>query len=304
MPYAYEGNMPYVFVSYSHKDSGIVMPVIESLQKEGVLIWFDGGIEAGSEWPEYIAAHLKNCACVLTFISGNFVSSDNCKRELIFAQNLKKPLLNIFIDSADLTDGMRMQLALNQALYKKNFPSHESFCRAICRAQLLQDCKASGASQQSKVSAYEQPSSAEIEKTITIPATKRKKNIVRISSLLEVSYTILGALFFRQFTSMNLGFFALVLISSVPHIALSLINMFIFRTVGSKLSDYERNDASTSVMFWGLLSTVAAVIVSVFYISYDYGFFVKLLISLGLNLLPTTVVFFVYVLGCSYKSRE
>ena len=79
MPIAYEGSEPYIFVSYSHRDSDAVMTAIEALQKEGFRVWFDGGIEAGSEWPEYIASHLKNSACVLTFISNQFVDSHNCR---------------------------------------------------------------------------------------------------------------------------------------------------------------------------------------------------------------------------------
>ena len=119
MPKAYEGTQPYAFVSYSHKDSAEVLPIVEMLQSRGVLVWYDGGIEAGSEWPEYIASHLKNCACVLTFISANFIDSPNCRRELIFAQNLRKDVLSVFIDDAPLTDGMIMQLGLNQSVSKK-----------------------------------------------------------------------------------------------------------------------------------------------------------------------------------------
>ena len=77
---AYEGSHPYAFISYSHKDADIVMPAIEAMQRQGILIWYDAGIEAGSEWPEYIASHLKNCSCVLTFISENFIDSPNCRR--------------------------------------------------------------------------------------------------------------------------------------------------------------------------------------------------------------------------------
>ena len=57
----YEGNEPYVFVSYSHKDSDRVQPLIQELKERGFRIWYDAEIEAGSEWPEYIARRLLNC---------------------------------------------------------------------------------------------------------------------------------------------------------------------------------------------------------------------------------------------------
>ena len=55
---AYEGREPYIFISYAHKDMAKVLPIIEGLAEKGFRIWYDAGIEAGTEWPEYIAEHL------------------------------------------------------------------------------------------------------------------------------------------------------------------------------------------------------------------------------------------------------
>ena len=57
---AYDGDLLYVFVSYAHKDSYRVFPIISTLQDNGFRGWFDQGIEAGSEWPAFIAERLKN----------------------------------------------------------------------------------------------------------------------------------------------------------------------------------------------------------------------------------------------------
>ena len=54
---AYKGKKPYIFVSYAHKNDTKVLPRIESLQQRGFWVWFDQGIEAGTEWPRYIATH-------------------------------------------------------------------------------------------------------------------------------------------------------------------------------------------------------------------------------------------------------
>ena len=138
---AYEGNQPYIFISYSHRNSRYIHGVIEFLQNSGYRVWFDGGIEAGSEWPEYIASHLEGCSCVLTFMSNAFVASDNCKRELHFAQDLKKPLLNVYIEEVNLPAGLRMQLGLCQAMYRDNFRTEGEFLHSLARARILAECR-------------------------------------------------------------------------------------------------------------------------------------------------------------------
>lgn len=67
-PTVYEGNYPYVFVSYAHAD-GAVMPIIRALVDEGYRVWYDDGIQMGSSFPDYIADHVFGCAAFLMFIS-------------------------------------------------------------------------------------------------------------------------------------------------------------------------------------------------------------------------------------------
>ena len=66
---AYEGNLPFIFVSYAHKDSREVFDLIEKLAARGYRIWYDEGIEPGSEWPENIANHLLRAEMVLAMIT-------------------------------------------------------------------------------------------------------------------------------------------------------------------------------------------------------------------------------------------
>ena len=87
----YEGREPYIFISYAHKDSHRVLPIVEALAEKGYRIWYDAGIEAGTEWPEYIATHLLSCGAMLAFLSESFDSSHNCRREINYAIDKKKP---------------------------------------------------------------------------------------------------------------------------------------------------------------------------------------------------------------------
>ena len=82
IPVAYTGQQPYIFISYAHKDSEIVLPIIARLQKDGYRVWYDEGIVPGSNWDEYISMHLDHSCNVLSFISKAYVKSQNCRDEL------------------------------------------------------------------------------------------------------------------------------------------------------------------------------------------------------------------------------
>ena len=114
----YEGTEPYVFLSYAHADAAAVMEIGARLQAAGCRIWYDGGIEVGSEWPEYIAAHLAGAAVMLAFLSDAYIRSDNCRKEMHFAQTRKIRTVNIFLEQTTLTPGMEMQIGSLFALMK------------------------------------------------------------------------------------------------------------------------------------------------------------------------------------------
>ena len=67
-PVPYRGDQPYIFISYSHKDSRKVWPVIEQMQADGYRVWYDEGIDPGTEWDENIAAHVTGCDYFIAFI--------------------------------------------------------------------------------------------------------------------------------------------------------------------------------------------------------------------------------------------
>lgn len=136
----YEGDLDYIFVSYAHKDASTVIPIIEALQARGYRVWFDSGIEAGSEWPENIAEHLDGCACFLAFMSEAASASHNCRREINRAIKLKKNTLVAFIDDVNLSAGMEMQLDILQAIFRKNFSDDAQFFEAIASARILECC--------------------------------------------------------------------------------------------------------------------------------------------------------------------
>ena len=60
-PIPYAGKEKYIFISYSHRDTYQAFEIITRLKKNGYRVWFDGGIDPGTEWDENIAFHINDC---------------------------------------------------------------------------------------------------------------------------------------------------------------------------------------------------------------------------------------------------
>lgn len=139
---AYNGGKPYIFISYAHADSPRVLPVVEAMQNQGFRIWFDMGIEAGTEWSNNIAKHLRECDAFLFFTSRNSVASENCLDEVAYAKSHMKPSLMIFLeDDVILPEGTEMQTARFQRMYLTRHSSLESAVEKITEAPILLPCR-------------------------------------------------------------------------------------------------------------------------------------------------------------------
>ncbi len=136
----YEGHKPYIFVSYAHKDSDRVFPVLEELDRRGYRVWYDDGIAPGSEWPENIAQHLDGCSLTLAFISPASIASANCRREVTFALSKKKPFLGILLEKTEMSLGMEMQLSAQQCIMKYTYASEDAFYNKVCSCPDLKPC--------------------------------------------------------------------------------------------------------------------------------------------------------------------
>ena len=157
---------PYVFISYAHRDSQTVLSCVQAMRNAGINLWYDDGIEAGSEWPEYIAEKVVGCTKFVLFLSNAYIESQNCKRELNFAISRKKDILSIYIEDVPLSPGMEMQLGTYQALYANRFESPVQFYNSLAREPYFNTCRVKPAAQSSDAqpaqtasaqNTYEQP---------------------------------------------------------------------------------------------------------------------------------------------------
>lgn len=136
----YEGDLPYVFVSYSHRNMDAALQIIARMVDAGYRVWYDEGIDPGTEWDENIAAHVEGCGYFLALISGEYLASDNCKDELNYARDLDKQRVLVYLEETDLPSGMKMRLSRIQAIHKYTYTDEEAFYAKLFRTRGLHLC--------------------------------------------------------------------------------------------------------------------------------------------------------------------
>ncbi|MBR0040865.1 MAG: TIR domain-containing protein [Oscillospiraceae bacterium] len=97
----YEGKRPYLFVSYSHRQSDEVVDTIRLLHERRCRVWYDEGIPAGSDWPKNIEQHMRMSTAVIFFRSESAMASSNCLSEIRAALKQRKRVLVLPLDDAE-----------------------------------------------------------------------------------------------------------------------------------------------------------------------------------------------------------
>ena len=84
---AYQGDAPYLFISYSHKDAAQVYPIIEKLFLSGYNVWYDQGIPNNAILDMEIARHITRCEVFVLFLSKNPTNNLHRYRLMIHRYN-------------------------------------------------------------------------------------------------------------------------------------------------------------------------------------------------------------------------
>lgn len=129
---------PFIFISYSHRDQAQAMNIIRMLLEAGVSLWYDKGIDPGSEWDDQIAGRIDSCGCMISIVSRNYLSSDNCKDELKYARDLRKDILILYIEECALPSGIALRINRRQAIMKHRYEKEEDFRAELLHASVLQ----------------------------------------------------------------------------------------------------------------------------------------------------------------------
>ena len=107
----------------------------------GYRVWYDEGIDPGTEWDYNIASHITGCASFVAFISANYLASDNCKDELNYARDLQKERLLIYLEDVSLPMGMAMRLNRLQAIHQYTYADPEAFYEKLFSVPHFDACR-------------------------------------------------------------------------------------------------------------------------------------------------------------------
>jgi hypothetical protein len=122
---AYDGNEPFIFVSYSHQDSDSVFPFLTWLHESGVNIWYDEGISLGQSWPEELAQAIERADEFVWLVTKHSVDSPNCQREINFSLSHGKTFLAIHLEEVELPAGIELSISDRQAIMRTHMPEDE-----------------------------------------------------------------------------------------------------------------------------------------------------------------------------------
>ena len=112
-----ESRTPYVFASYAYADRAVVEQIVAKIEANGIRVWFEArDILAGWVFPNSITEAIGECTAFLTFISGKSQVSKNCRNELEYAIRMRKRIIPIFLEDAELSLGMKYFLNRYQYL--------------------------------------------------------------------------------------------------------------------------------------------------------------------------------------------
>ena len=141
---AYEGQEPYIFISYARVDADKVTPLLEALSGAGYRIWWDKGIEAGADWLKKLFAKVKGCAVFCPLFSEAFQNSRYCFIETAWAYHNEKNIVPLYLEELkeDSFRGFYQLLRKLQYLPLYQYANAAEFVERLGREQAFAPCKA------------------------------------------------------------------------------------------------------------------------------------------------------------------
>ncbi len=100
-----------IFVSYSRKDSEVVLPIVKDLESQGYTVWIDTvGIESSEQFKKKIVRVISNSTVFVFFSSANSNASEWTEKEIGIAVARKKPIIPIKLDDSLYNESVEFDL--------------------------------------------------------------------------------------------------------------------------------------------------------------------------------------------------
>ncbi|MBE6631108.1 MAG: TIR domain-containing protein [Ruminococcaceae bacterium] len=94
---AYTGDEPYLFISYSHRDTDKVYPTLDKLNEKKYRIWYDESCETGNDFRDELRNKIEKCAGVILFVSEASMNSPFCGMEILCAKENNKRIYPVYL---------------------------------------------------------------------------------------------------------------------------------------------------------------------------------------------------------------
>ncbi len=108
---SYEGDEPYIFISYSHADTAEVYKILKLIDREKFRFWYDDTMEIGEDFREELRVRIENCSAFLLFLSEASLKSKYCGMEIITAFKNNKKIYPVYLkDNIEIPAALKMIL--------------------------------------------------------------------------------------------------------------------------------------------------------------------------------------------------
>ncbi len=96
---AYQGQLPFAFISYSHADMAKVESLLRVLNQNGRRFWYDHGIEYSADWQDAINERLQSSTAFILFMTNGIEQRGEIIREIRMAigKRSENPDYRIFV---------------------------------------------------------------------------------------------------------------------------------------------------------------------------------------------------------------
>ena len=108
---AYVGQEPYLFISYSHRDTAQVYPILDLLHDRKYRIWYDESCENGNDFRDELRQRINKAEAVILFVSKSSMASPFCGMEIIVAREYNKRLYPVYLDDVEVPPAFAILLA-------------------------------------------------------------------------------------------------------------------------------------------------------------------------------------------------
>lgn len=109
---AYNGTEPYLFVSYSHRDTASVYPILDTLAKNKYRLWYDESCETGNDFRDELKNKIEGSSGVILFVSEASMNSPFCGMEILCAKEKNKRIFPVYLgDNLDIPPAFQIFLA-------------------------------------------------------------------------------------------------------------------------------------------------------------------------------------------------